>query len=166
MQGVIDRFAEDLLRLSREQWEPHQAATAGALSQEAGEVLWWPMWWCPGPSQWSWDGVEGATLTADQTDVGRPVEADTQVPAALVQGVQSCRTKPIRRRSKKGKVKGSLVEPQLPEPDADQAECSGSSSSQSGSEDPSDSCGEVVPGTVGRNTGPAVAAVGGGWSGG
>ena len=28
VQGVIDRFAEDLLRLSREQWEPHQAATA------------------------------------------------------------------------------------------------------------------------------------------
>ena len=59
VQGVVDRFAEDLLSLSREPWEPHQVAAAGAWHQETGDLLWWPMWWCPGPPQWWTTGVEG-----------------------------------------------------------------------------------------------------------
>ena len=60
-QGVVDRFAEDLRRLRRDPWEAHQEATAGAWHQGTGDLIWWPMWWCPGSPQWTTDGA-GAML--------------------------------------------------------------------------------------------------------
>ena len=52
VQGVVDRFAEDLRGLSRGSRDPSQAAMAGAWQQEPEDLLWWPMWWCPYPPQW------------------------------------------------------------------------------------------------------------------
>ena len=62
-QGLVDRFAEDLLRLSRGPVEPNQAAMAGAWQQGPEDLLWWPMWWCPNPPQWPAAGVEETPLT-------------------------------------------------------------------------------------------------------
>ncbi len=40
VRGVVERFTEDLLRLSRGQGEPHLGVTAGAGYQDAGDLLW------------------------------------------------------------------------------------------------------------------------------
>ena len=45
--GVVERFAEDLLRLSRGPGEPSQAAMPGVWQQGPEDLLWWPMGWCP-----------------------------------------------------------------------------------------------------------------------
>ena len=158
-QGVVDRFAEDLLRLSRGPVEPNQAAMAGAWQQGPEDLLWWPMWWCPDPPKWSAAGVEETTLTVDEPAACRPAEAVPQAPGASGQGVQSCLTKPTRRRCKKGKARVRLVEPQVPGPDDEQAEHSGSSGLQSESDGSSRSSGDDLSGA--DESGPAVVAVGG-----
>jgi hypothetical protein len=64
VQGVVERFAEDLLWLSRWPAEPSQAALPGEWQQGPEDLLWWPMWWCPFPSQWSDAGADEAPFTA------------------------------------------------------------------------------------------------------
>jgi hypothetical protein len=161
-QGVVDRFAEDLLRLSRGPVEPNQAAMAGAWQQGPEDLLWWPMWWCPNPPRWSAAGVEETTLTVDEPAACRPAEAVSQAPGASGQGVQSCLTKPTRRRCKKGQARVSFVEPRGPEPGDEQDEHSGSSGMRSESDDSSGSSGGDLSGADERNSNsPATVAVGG-----
>jgi hypothetical protein len=75
--------------------------------------------------------------------------------------VQSCLSKPTRRRSKKkGKATVSHADPQVYEPDDELAGRSGSSSLE-GSDSSSDSSGDDLSGTVERSIGPAAVAVGG-----
>ena len=113
-QGVVDRFAEDLRGLSRGPGGPSQAAMAGAWQQEPEDLLWWPMWWCPYPPQWSAAGAEEMPLTADEPAACRPAEVGAQSPVALEHVVQTCRAKPTRRGSKKkGKETESCVVPQV-----------------------------------------------------
>ena len=101
VQGVFDRFAEDLHGLSRGPGGPSHTAMAGAWQQEPEDLLWWPMWWCPYPPQWSAAGAEEMPLTADEPAACRPAEVGAQSPVALEHVVQTCRAKPTRRGSKK-----------------------------------------------------------------
>ena len=45
VQGVVDRFAEDLRGLIRGRGDPSQAAMAVAWQQGPEDLFWWPMWW-------------------------------------------------------------------------------------------------------------------------
>jgi hypothetical protein len=158
VQGVVDRFAEDLRGLSRGPGDPSQAAMAGAWQQEPEDLLWWPMWWCPYPPQWSAAGAEEMPLTADEPAACRPAEVGAQSPVALEHVVQTCRAKPTRRGSKKkGKATESCVVPQVSEPDCELSERSGPSSLQGGS----DSSRDDLFGTAERGFGPAASAGGG-----
>ena len=146
--------------LSREPWEPHQGAAAGAWEQGPGDLLWWPMWWCPCPPQWSAAGVEETTITVEEPAACRPAEAVPQAPDAAGPGLQSCVAKPTRRRcKKKGKAAGSHADPQVHEYD----ELAGrtGSSSLGGSDGSSDSSGGDLSGAEERSSGPATVAVGG-----
>ena len=132
VQGVVERFAEDLLRLSRGPGEPSQAAMPGVWQQGPEDLLWWPMWWCPFPSQWSEAGADEAPFTAvDELAACSPAEVGVQAPESPNPGVQTCRAKPTRRGNKrKKKAAESCVVLQVSEPECELSERSGPSSVQ------------------------------------
>ena len=152
-QGVVDRFAEDLLRLSHGPVEPSQAAVAVAWQQEPGDLHWWPMWWCSHPPQWSEAGIEETALTVDEQAACRPTEPSAQAPGVAGLGVQSGFTKPARRRCKKRKARVRFVEPQVSDPDEEQEELSGSAGLLSESDGSGGSSGgdllDTVAGSIG-----------------
>jgi hypothetical protein len=157
VQGVVERFAEDLLWLSRWPAEPSQAAQPGKWQQGPEELLWWPMWWCPVPSQWSDAGAAAAPFTAaDEPAAGQLVEVGVQVSETPHPVGQTRCAKTTRRGKRKKNEAASCVALHVPGSEDELTERSEPSSVQG----QSDSFIEDLAVTAERAAGPAAQAVG------
>ena len=131
VNGLVERFAEDLRWLSQRPTGPSQADQHGVWQQEPGEALWWPVWWCPFSSQWPDIGMAAASSTAagEQTagsvvGLGGQEHAEgTPDPAGRTR-----HTKKLRRRGKKKKAARGCAAVYAPESEEEQWEGSEPSS--------------------------------------
>ena len=157
VQGVVKRFAEDLLWLSRWPAEPSQAAQPGKWQQGPEELLWWPMWWCPVPSRWSDAGAAAAPFTAaDEPAAGSLVEVGVQVSETPNPVGQTRRAKSTRRGKRKKNEAANCVALHVPGSEDELTERSEPSSVQG----QSDSFIEDLAVTAERAAGPAAQAIG------
>ena len=133
VNGLVERFAEDLRWLSQRPMGPSQADQHGVWQQEPEEALWWPVWWCPFSSQWPDAGFAAASSTAagEQT-AGSVVGMGGQEHAGGTPDPEgrTRRTKNIRRRGKKKKVARGCAAVHAPESEVEQWEGSETSSGQ------------------------------------